>query len=107
VYLRTQRSAHRTDAENQTQRPVEPTTAALACNNNLGRGTLREIADIGDARNRYYDWAVEHRDYHFAGEAGGASVYRAFSELFDSHVPDLGLDSLVEACSHSDILAFE
>lgn len=55
----------------------------------LGRGTLREVADAGDTMNRYYDWAVDHRDYHFAGQAKGAQLLRAFADLFSTEVRSL------------------
>jgi glycosyltransferase involved in cell wall biosynthesis len=64
----------------------------------LGRGTLRAVADTGDTINRYYDWAVDHRDYHFAGQANGAQLLRAFSNLFDAEVGDLSPEHLVPAC---------
>ncbi len=64
----------------------------------LGRGTLREVADTGDTINRYYDWAVDHRDYHFAGQANGAQLLRAFCNLFDAEVGDLSPEHLVPAC---------
>lgn len=35
----------------------------------LGRGTLGEVADGNLTSNRYYDWAVDHRDYHVTGQA--------------------------------------
>ena len=64
----------------------------------LGRGTLREVADANDASNRYYEWAVDHRDYHFAGRADGPRRFAAFAELFDAEVGDLTPDGLVAAC---------
>jgi hypothetical protein len=65
----------------------------------LGRGTLREIAGYADASNRYYTWALEHSDPHFAGRDDAAQLYRAFCALFDSEVGDLTPDNLVAACS--------
>lgn len=64
----------------------------------LGRGSLREVADRNDTANRYYNWAVDHRDYHFAGKAEGAEVLAAFTKLFDAEVGDLTPDGLVGAC---------
>ena len=64
----------------------------------LGRGTLREVAGGNDTSNRYYDWAVDHRDYHFAGRADGARRLAAFTELFDAEGGDLTPDGLVAAC---------
>ena len=46
----------------------------------------------------YYDWAGDHRDYHFAGRADGARRLAAFTELFDAEVGDLTPDGLVAAC---------
>jgi glycosyltransferase involved in cell wall biosynthesis len=64
----------------------------------LGRGTLREIADRGDADNRYYDWAVDHREYHFGGQADGPRRLDVFTAMFDAEVGDLTPDRLVAAC---------
>jgi glycosyltransferase involved in cell wall biosynthesis len=71
----------------------------------LGRGTLREVADAGDTTNRYYGWAVDHRDYHFAGQQNGAQLLRAFAELFDSEVDRLSPERLVQACLQPELLA--
>jgi hypothetical protein len=65
----------------------------------LGRGTLREIADRGDEGNRYYAWAVEHREYHFGGRADGRELLASFTALFDAEVGDLTEDALVAACA--------
>jgi glycosyltransferase involved in cell wall biosynthesis len=73
----------------------------------LGRGTLREVAESGNAINRYYNWALDHRDYHFSGQAEGPEVYRVFCELFDAEVGDLRPERLVEACRRSRLLTVE
>jgi glycosyltransferase involved in cell wall biosynthesis len=62
----------------------------------LGRGTLRELAEGGDVDNRYYDWAVEHREYHYAGDPDGARLYAEFCERFDAEVGELTHASLVD-----------
>lgn len=64
----------------------------------LGRGTLREIAQSGDAANRYYEWALDHRDPHYGGHERGSLLYREFCELFDAEVGELTADSLVRSC---------
>jgi glycosyltransferase involved in cell wall biosynthesis len=64
----------------------------------LGRGTLREVSDGNETSNRYYDWAVKHRDYHFAGRADGAELLAAFADVFDAEVGDLTPAHLVAAC---------
>jgi glycosyltransferase involved in cell wall biosynthesis len=64
----------------------------------LGRGTLHEIAEAENADNRYYRWAVDHGDYHFANREEGAELYRAFREGFDAEVGDLTADNLIHAC---------
>lgn len=64
----------------------------------LGRGTLREVAEAGETSNRYYDWAVDHRDYHFAGETSGPTLYRTFCTFFDAQVGELSPANLVTAC---------
>jgi glycosyltransferase involved in cell wall biosynthesis len=61
----------------------------------LGRGTLRAIAAAGDSANRYYTWALDHRDYHFAGQDTGAIWYRVFCDLFDAEVGALSAENLV------------
>jgi hypothetical protein len=71
----------------------------------LGRGTLREVAEGKDTANRYYNWAVDHRDYHFAGRADGAELLAVFTELFDAEVGDVIPDRLVAACLRPGILA--
>ena len=71
----------------------------------LGRGTLREVADGNNTANRYYNWAVDHRDYHFAGKGDGAETLAAFTKLFDAEVGDLTPDGLVDACLQPGILS--
>lgn len=73
----------------------------------LGRGTLREVADAGDTINRYYNWAVDHREYHFAGRANGAQLYTAFCDLFDAEVGHVNPESVAEACRKSTLLTVE
>ncbi len=70
----------------------------------LGRGTLREVAETSDAGNRYYDWAVDHRDYHFAGQPNGGQLLTAFANLFDAEVGDLTPEHLVLACLRPRLL---
>jgi hypothetical protein len=67
----------------------------------LGRGTLRQVADLADKTNRYYEWASDHREYHFAGQSHASETYDRFSELFAAVVGDLSSDRLVEACQES------
>jgi glycosyltransferase involved in cell wall biosynthesis len=64
----------------------------------LGRGTLREIARAGDAANRYYEWALDHREPHFNTHERGEGLYRDFCELFDAEVGELTADNLVRSC---------
>ncbi|HXY80408.1 MAG TPA: glycosyltransferase [Gaiellaceae bacterium] len=64
----------------------------------LGRGTLRAVADLGDTQNRYYEWAVGHKDPHFAASASGPELYAAFCERFDAELPELTGEALVAAC---------
>ena len=64
----------------------------------LGRGTLGEIAQAGDAANRYYEWALEHREPHFGDHERGEQLYRDFCELFDAEVGELTADNLVRSC---------
>jgi glycosyltransferase involved in cell wall biosynthesis len=64
----------------------------------LGRGTLREIAQSGDAANRYYEWALDHREPHFGSHERGSELYRDFCELFDAEVGELTADNLVRSC---------
>jgi glycosyltransferase involved in cell wall biosynthesis len=73
----------------------------------LGRGSLREVADSGDTENRYYSWAVGHRDYHFAGNRDGPRLYRAFCDLFEAEVGDLRPETLVDACRVPRLLRVE
>jgi len=70
----------------------------------LGRGTLREVANAGDTTNRYYGWAVDHREYHFAGQGNGAQLLRAFADLFDTEVGRLSPERLVQVCLQPDLL---
>jgi glycosyltransferase involved in cell wall biosynthesis len=63
----------------------------------LGRGTLREVAESGDAKNRYYDWAAAHREYHFGGQPEGERLYREFCDRFDAEVGELTPRNLVDA----------
>ena len=70
----------------------------------LGRGTLRQIAELGDSANRYYDWARAHREPHFSGEARAADAYGAFCELFEAEVGELSSETLVAACRREALL---
>jgi glycosyltransferase involved in cell wall biosynthesis len=63
----------------------------------LGRGTLREVAHAGDSTNRYFDWARDHSDYHFAGHPEGARLYRDFCALFEAEVGEPTPERLVAA----------
>jgi glycosyltransferase involved in cell wall biosynthesis len=71
----------------------------------LGRGTLREVADGNDTSNRYYGWAVNHRDHHFACKVDGAELLAAFAKLFEANVGDLTPGGLVASCVQEDILS--
>jgi hypothetical protein len=73
----------------------------------LGRGTLRSLADANDTANRYYDWAIEHCDYHFGGHASGARCLASFTDLFDAEVGELGAASLAGACLRTDLLRLD
>ena len=70
----------------------------------LGRGTLRQIADSGDVENRYYEWALGHHEYHFAGVADGSDIYDAFTEVFAAEVGELVPEALVAACRSARLL---
>jgi Glycosyl transferase family 2 len=70
----------------------------------LGRGTLREVAERNDTSNRYHGWAVDHRDYHFAGRADGARLLDVFANLFDAEVGDLASEHLASACLRPHLL---
>lgn len=71
----------------------------------LGRGTLREVADRHDTSNRYYDWAVDHRDFHFSGQGSGAQLLAAFVAVFNDEVGELTSANLVAACRRSDLVS--
>jgi glycosyltransferase involved in cell wall biosynthesis len=71
----------------------------------LGRGTLREVADGDETSNRYYEWAVDHRDYHFAGRPDGAELLAAFANVFDAEVGELTPADLVAACLRQENLS--
>jgi hypothetical protein len=71
----------------------------------LGRGTLREVARSGDTSNRYYAWALDHHEPHFAGQERGEDVYRGFRDFFDAEVGDLTSENLVLACNNTSGLA--
>ncbi|MGH3426081.1 MAG: hypothetical protein ACRDQZ_00645, partial [Mycobacteriales bacterium] len=73
----------------------------------LGRGTLREVAARNITANRYYDWAVDHCDHHFAGQADGPNRLAAFAQIFDKEVGDLTPNNLVAACARPDILTLD
>jgi glycosyltransferase involved in cell wall biosynthesis len=70
----------------------------------LGRGTLREVAAGNETSNRYYDWAIDHRDYHFAGQPNGPQLLADFAHVFDSEVGELKPTSLVTACLQPGVL---
>jgi hypothetical protein len=70
----------------------------------LGRGTLRQLARTNDAANRYYNWALDHRHYHFGGQANGANLLRDFSTVFEAEVGSLTPARLVAACRRPQLL---
>jgi hypothetical protein len=70
----------------------------------LGRGTLRQLARTNDAANRYYNWALDHRHYHFGGQANGANLLRDFSTIFEAEVGSLTPERLVAACLRPQLL---
>jgi glycosyltransferase involved in cell wall biosynthesis len=72
----------------------------------LGRGTLRAVAERNDTGNRYYAWAVDHRDYHFAGRPSGVRRLASFTGLFDAEVGELTPDRLAAACLRTDLVTF-
>ena len=51
---------------------------------------------VANTSNRYYDWAVDHRDYHFAGRANGAQLLASFTNVFDGEMGDLTPERRVE-----------
>lgn len=71
----------------------------------LGRGTLASVATAGARRNRYFAWATEHNEPHYAGAAGGHSTHAAFLELFERELPEVTPEALVDACGSSRRLA--
>ena len=73
----------------------------------LGRGTLRAVAAGNDMSNRYYDWAVEHRDYHFSGRSSGAPLLAAFAAVFDAEVGELTSAHVVAACARPNLVSLE
>jgi glycosyltransferase involved in cell wall biosynthesis len=92
-------------ADEQGLRLVEFSFSEAGYLLHLGRGTLREVADAKDTSNRYYDWAVDHRDYHFAGQANGAQLLASFTNVFDGEVGDLTPERLVSACVRPHLLS--
>ena len=71
----------------------------------LGRGTLREVAGSNEPSNRYYDWAVDRRDHHFAGRGDGPEVLAAFAGVFDAEVGELTPAALAAACLRPGVLS--
>jgi hypothetical protein len=70
----------------------------------LGRGTLREIADTAGTANRYHDWAIGQRDYHYSGDPAGRELHEAFTALLVSEAGDLNPSALVDACRNPALL---
>jgi hypothetical protein len=64
----------------------------------LGRGTLREVAERNNTRNRYYDWAVENRSFHFDGNPDGPRLLSSFLATFYDEVGEFTPENLVDAC---------
>ena len=66
----------------------------------IGRGTLASVANRGDSGNTYFDWAIDgHSEPHFAEEANAAANYERFVNEFESAVPALSPEELVNAIS--------
>ena len=70
----------------------------------VGRGTLAHVAKTGAEQNRYFAWATEHHEPHFAGASEGQIAYAAFLKLIDRELPDLTPERLVDACGASPLL---
>jgi hypothetical protein len=70
----------------------------------VGRGTLAQLAKTGAAENRYFAWATDHNEPHFAGVSEGQIAYAAFLELIDRELPVLTPERLVDACGGSPLL---
>jgi hypothetical protein len=65
------------------------------------------VAAGNEPSNRYYDWAVDHRDYHFSGRTSGALLLAAFAAVFDAEVGELTGAHLVAACARPDLVSLE
>ncbi len=53
----------------------------------LGRGTLAEIKKNKDENNRYFGWARDHFQPHYAGEEGIEDIYNKLKAAFYKDVP--------------------
>jgi hypothetical protein len=71
----------------------------------LGRGTLKAVAESGDATNRYYKWAAGHNEPYYMGQEGAESGYLRFCELFDDEVGELTPERVTAACGESGLLS--
>lgn len=61
----------------------------------LGRGTLAQVARTGERDNRYFDWARDHHQPHYAEEAGSERAYAEIHAAFRRDVPSLDVDPRV------------
>jgi glycosyltransferase involved in cell wall biosynthesis len=69
----------------------------------VGRGTLARVAEAAAGDNRYFAWAVDHNEPHWANASEGEKSYSAFLELFGSELPDVTAERLVAACRSDDL----
>lgn len=70
----------------------------------LGSGTLSAIADRGEDANRFYGWALQHREFSYSRHPLGRWLHARFRELYAAEVPDDRARTLVDACRRPDLL---
>jgi glycosyltransferase involved in cell wall biosynthesis len=63
----------------------------------LGRSTLAQVAARNATDNRYYAWAVERHEPHYALRPDGAELASHFEASYRAAVPDDNIDTLVDA----------
>lgn len=69
----------------------------------VGSGTLDRIAQTDQVENRFYDWAVTHREPHYTNHPLGPRLREAVIAAFDSDVADDSAAALVAACQRTDL----
>jgi glycosyltransferase involved in cell wall biosynthesis len=63
----------------------------------LGRGTLAALVNKKETSNRYFEWAKDHFQPHYAGEKSAENNYKEFLADFYRATPDFSVESVINS----------